>query len=107
MASKREIYPDIDMEKTGELMKQKIFGAGLTVKDIQERLYLSCPQPVYRWFKGQILPSVNHLYALSRLLGIHMEDLLVQRKNANMIDVSRLTGQERRLCTYWTLRQSA
>lgn len=104
----KEIYPDIDMEKTGKLIRQRILGAGLTVKDIQEKLYLSCPQPIYRWFKGQILPSVNHLYALSKLLGIHMEELLVQKKNTNIIDISRLAGREKRLCAYWNaLQQTA
>lgn len=81
---KQETYPDIDMEKTGELIRKKICAAGLTVKYIQEKLYLSCPQPVYRWFKGQILPSVNHLYVLSRLLGVHMEELLVQKADVRI-----------------------
>jgi len=46
------------------------------VKDIQEYLKLACPQSIYRWYKGQILPSVDNLLMLSRLLGVHMEDLL-------------------------------
>ena len=74
---KKESYPNIDMEKTGLLLKYKIQQAGYTVKDIQKKLLLSCPQPIYRWYQGKVLPSVNHLYALSRLLGVHMEELLV------------------------------
>lgn len=70
-------YQNIDMKKTGKLLKTKIEQAGYSVKEIQERLLLSCPQPIYRWFKGKILPSVDHLYMLSRLLGVHMEELLV------------------------------
>lgn len=73
----RESYPNIDTEKTGLLLKHKIQKEGYTVKDIQKKLLLSCPQPVYRWYHGQVLPSVNHLYVLSRLLDVHMEDLLV------------------------------
>ena len=49
------------------------------MKDIQTLLMLSCPQPIYRWFKGQVLPSVDHLYVLSKILKIHMEDLLVPK----------------------------
>ena len=51
--------------------------AGCSVRDIQEYLQLSCPQPIYRWFQGRILPSVDHLYMLSRLFQVHMEDLLI------------------------------
>ena len=70
-------YTEIDLLRTGELLRLRIEEAGYTVKDIQEYLMLSWPQPIYRWFSGQILPSIQHLYALSKLLGVHMEDLLV------------------------------
>lgn len=42
---------------------------------------LSCPQPIYRWISGKILPSVNHLYALSKILGVPMEDIIVEKCN--------------------------
>ncbi len=71
------MYHAIDQIHTGIKLKMLIKAAGYEVKDIQEYLCLSCPQPVYRWFKGKILPSVEHLYALSRLLDVHMEELLV------------------------------
>lgn len=70
-------YPKINMEKTGALLKEKVTGQGYTVKDIQKYLQLSCPQPVYRWFRGKVLPSLDHLLMLSRVLKVHMEDLLV------------------------------
>lgn len=76
---KNKTYPDIDMQRTGRRLQQCIYRAGFAVRDIQEYLHLSCPQPIYRWFKGTILPSVNHLFMLSKLLGMHMEDLLVQK----------------------------
>lgn len=79
MIMTNESYPNIDMEKTGCLLKRRIQQAGYTVKDIQEKLLLSCPQPIYRWYKGKVLPSVNHLYVLSDLLNVHMEELLVPR----------------------------
>ena len=44
-------------------------------------LHLSCVQPIYRWYKGLILPSVDHLLMLSELLNVYMEELLV-KKNA-------------------------
>ncbi len=77
-------YPNIDMEKTGKRIQRLSQECGWSVREIQEYLCLSCPQPVYRWFKGQILPSVNHLYALSRLFGVHMEELLVARSESQV-----------------------
>lgn len=78
-------YPNIDMKMTGHRLKQRIKDSGYSVKDVQVYLQLSCPQPIYRWFKGEILPSVDHLYMLSKLLHLHMESLLVsQVKNLDL-----------------------
>ena len=51
------MYENIDMKKTRLLLKEAIGNAGYTVKDIQKILHLSCPQPIYHWFKGTSLPS--------------------------------------------------
>ena len=68
----------IDMEKTGNNLRKYAYACGYSVKDIQQYLGLSCPQPVYRWFKGTILPSVDNLLRLSELFHVHMENLLVK-----------------------------
>lgn len=77
----RKSYMSIDMEKTGIHLKNMTEQEGYTVKDIQSYLHLACPQPIYRWFKGQVLPSVEHLYTLSKLLHVHMEELLLPAGN--------------------------
>lgn len=71
----------IDMEKTGNNLRKYANEYGYSVKDIQQYLGLSCPQPVYRWFKGVILPSVDNLLRLSELFNVHMENLLVKQKD--------------------------
>lgn len=81
---KKDIYENIDMEKSGRRMKWILTNAGYDVKTIQNYLQLSCPQPIYRWFQGKILPTVDHLFMLSRLLGIHMEDFLVGRRDVDV-----------------------
>ena len=71
----------IDLKKTGLKIKQFAGEQGYSVKDIQKYLCLSCPQPVYRWYKGIILPSVDHLLRLSELFHVHMEELLVKKQD--------------------------
>jgi len=92
-----KIYPNIDMQRTGIRLKEFIQKSGYCVADIQEYLHLSCPQPVYRWFKGMILPSVDHLLMLSELLGVHMEDLLVKKQNplCSSISITRVEWFDR------------
>lgn len=83
-------YRYIDLEKTGKHLESLIRQRGYSVKDIQNFLHLSCPQPVYRWIRGQILPSVDHLYVLAEVLQVHMEELLVTS--------SRVSAWERNAC---------
>lgn len=82
--SNKQSYPNIDIEKTGKRIRHIIETAGYTPRMIQEYLHLSCVQPIYRWYKGRILPSVDNLFMLSQLLGVHMEELLV-KKNAMVV----------------------
>ncbi len=77
MSKPQNIYTDMLM--TGQLIKRLVSEGGYSVGDVQKKLGLSCPQPIYRWYKGQNMPSVDNLLALSQMLGIHMEDMLIQR----------------------------
>ncbi len=101
--NRKHTYPNIDMERTGRKLKYMIEAAGYTPKMIQSYLHLSCVQPIYRWYKGQILPSVDHLLMLSGLLGVHMEDLLVKKSAPILVyDVETYStrGMQRRLVEY-------
>lgn len=95
------LYSGIDLVRTGSHLKRLIKQQGYPVKDIQKLMNLSCPQPVYRWFKGQVLPSVEHLYVLSKLLEIHMEELLVPQQE--QVSAFRCTDPGKRLFFYWSI----
>ena len=101
--AKRITYPNIDMKQTGRKLKHIIESAGYTPRMIQEYLHLSCVQPIYRWYKGLILPSVDHLLMLSELLNVHMEDFLV-KKNAMPyiydIEQYNIEAAQRRILLY-------
>lgn len=103
------MYQPIDQVKTGIKLKMMLKAAGYEVRDIQEYLHLSCPQSIYRWYKGKILPSVEHLCALSKLLNVHMEDLLVLQGQNMEDDIAELTGDARavRLLSYMRRLQRA
>ena len=70
-------YPVIDMEKTGKKIREVCEKQGILAKDIKEYMGFSAVQSVYDWFRGKNLPTVDNLYALSRLLRVSMETLVV------------------------------
>ena len=102
--SQKPAYPNIDMQRTGRKLKHMIEAAGYTPRMIQDYLHLSCVQPIYRWYKGLILPSVDHLYMLSELLNVHMEDLLVKNNAVPIIyDIVQCYSQttQKRIMAYY------
>ena len=93
----------IDMIETGKRLKKLAQRNGYSVKEIQQYLGLSCPQPVYRWYKGIILPSVDNLLRLSELYQVHMEELLVKTRYIMCFDVEKIQidNLENRLKAYY------
>ncbi len=73
---KRRISPFIRTEETGRRLRSLLASRGLTVKDVQKYLGLSCPQSIYRWLDGKSLPSIDNLYALQGLFHMPMDQLL-------------------------------
>jgi len=96
-------YPNIDMIQTGLKLKMYIDNSGMSVRDIQGYLHLSCPQPIYRWMNGKILPSIDHLLMLSELFGVHMEELLVkeQIEKSTELEIFANKNLEDRLFIYY------
>lgn len=73
----------LDTVRTGEQIKKALRQNGYTVKDLQVSLNLECPQPIYRWMKGQTMPSIDNLYKMSKLFNMHIEDFLVSCDDAS------------------------
>ena len=70
-------YPVIDLVATGNNIKRLRLERGLTVRDLQSYFGFEEPQAIYKWQKGQSLPTVDNLYALGSLLDVSMDDILV------------------------------
>ena len=71
--------PVIDVQETGNKIKENMEKVGMTPKDIQRELGLTVHQSVYHWMHGRNLPTIDNLVILSRLFGCKIDDLLVVR----------------------------
>jgi len=81
-------YPTIDFKATGERIKQLRKAKGLTIQDISDYMGFTCGQAVYKWQRGETLPTVDNLYALSILFGTSMEDIIVRVREEEAENVS-------------------
>ena len=69
-------YPVIDKKKMGDTLKRYMQERGMTARDVQEYLGLACVQTVYRWIAGISVPTVDNLYALSRLMNTSVDTFI-------------------------------
>ena len=73
-------YPVIDMIATGQNITDLRKARGLSVSDLQEYFGFDAPQAIYKWQRGQSLPSTDNLYALAFLFEVSIEEILIPIK---------------------------
>ena len=77
MDAESRCFPMIDMPATGRNIERLRIAAGYSVRELQRRLGLCSAQAVYKWQRGQTLPSLDNMVILSRLFRASIEDILV------------------------------
>lgn len=69
-------FPTIDLAATGRKIASLRKARGLSVADLQKYFNFEAPQAIYKWQKGQCLPSTDNLYALAAILEVSVDDIL-------------------------------
>ena len=72
-------YPVIDLEATGQNIRRLREEKGLSVRELSGLLSLSDVQAVYKWQRGETLPSTDNLVALSKFLDVPIDRILILR----------------------------
>ena len=75
-------YPIIDLQATGRQIKKLRIQKHISVADVCKYMGFENPQAVNKWQRGESLPSVDNLYALSRLLETTIDNILCERREA-------------------------
>lgn len=73
-------YPIIDVKATGARIKELRKKHHLKVEDIAEFMGFESEQAVYKWQRGDSLPTVDNLYALSALFHTTVDDILIRAR---------------------------
>ena len=69
--------PVIDLKATGKNIKRIREASGITVRQIQNVLGFSNPQAIYKWQKGECLPTIDNLVILAAVFGVSIDEILV------------------------------
>ena len=68
----------IDMVKTGRNIARLRKINDLTIKDIQDAMGFNTPQAIYKWMRGEAIPTVDNLVILSELFDTAIDEILVR-----------------------------
>lgn len=69
-------YPVIDPVGTGNNIRELIASSGRTAPGVARTIGLSDKGTIYKWLRGETLPNIDNLLALSVLLGVTINDIL-------------------------------
>ncbi len=79
--------PVIDMTATGINIARLRINAGMTVKDLQDVFGFNTPQAIYKWQRGDALPTVDNLVALAAVFGVQIDDILIFQGDAQQAQI--------------------
>ncbi len=67
---------ELNTELTGRRIKTLMEEKNIPIKELSEIMNISF-QAVYRWQRGETLPTIYNFYILSQILGMPVDDMLV------------------------------
>ena len=71
-----EIRENIDATATGRRIRELRDLNGLRITDISDALRFYEPQAVYKWMRGECLPTLRNMYRLSILFNTTIDDIV-------------------------------
>ena len=70
------LVPLVDMKLTGQNITALREQRGISVRDLQNLLGFATPQSIYKWQRGETLPTIENLVALACILSVPIEEII-------------------------------
>ena len=70
------LVPVVDMKLTGQNISSLRARRGLSVRELQNMLGFATPQSIYKWQRGETLPSIENLVALACILSVPIDEII-------------------------------
>jgi transcriptional regulator with XRE-family HTH domain len=71
------------MAATGNNISQMRRRAGMTVQDLQNIFGFSSPQAIYKWQRGEAMPTIDNLVILASVFDTTMDAIVIRNQNAS------------------------
>lgn len=77
------MLPSINMAATGNNITQMRRRAEMTVQDLQNIFGFSSPQAIYKWQRGEAMPTIDNLVILASVFDTTMDAIVIRNQNAS------------------------
>lgn len=69
--------PTVNMAATGTNIKTLIKAHGLKITEIQNVCGFNTPQSIFKWMRGEALPSLDNLVILAHILNVTIDEIII------------------------------
>lgn len=69
--------PTINMTATGQNIKNMMKDRGIKTKDVQDILGFNTPQAIFKWFRGDTIPTIDNLVILAKMFNTTMDAIII------------------------------
>lgn len=73
-------YPVLDTREVAANLKRMRKERSITVMQVAEFMGFTSPQAVYKWERGDCMPTLDNIFALSRLFDTTIDILITARR---------------------------
>ena len=81
---KLNFIPVIDMTATGLNITRLRKNAGMTVRDLQAIFGFANPQAIYKWQRGEAMPTLDNMIVLAAVFNVTVDEILVLEERFQM-----------------------
>lgn len=71
--------PVVNMTATGSNIKALIKAKGLKITDVQNVCGFNTPQSIFKWMRGDALPSLDNLVILAHILNTTIDKIIITK----------------------------
>ena len=71
------VMPVIDAKATGVNIKKIIKSKGFKISDVQARCGFNTPQAIFKWMRGDAVPTIDNLIILADMFDIPIDKIII------------------------------
>lgn len=72
--------PTVNTMQTGANIKAMMKARGMKVADVQNVFGFNTPQAIFKWFRGDAVPTIDNLVVLAAIFGVTINDIVAINK---------------------------